>query len=383
MKYDAIIVGGGAAGLFCALTAARRGRHVAVLEHNDRVAQKIAISGGGRCNFTNLHASAENYISGNPDFCRSALARFSPSDFLALVEEHGIAFHEKTLGQQFCDGSSREIIGMLLAGCAAGNVDIRCGCRIGSVRHAGAFELATSLGGFSCDALVVATGGLSFPKLGASDFGHRIARQFGLRVTPMRPGLVPLTFRGGEHAAFREVSGVSLPVRARAGGATFEEALLVTHRGMSGPAILQVSSYWNAGEPVTLDLLPHASLPSKSQKTSLPSLLADHWPRRFADAWCAGLPQLKPPNKSTPAELQALDRLVHNWPLEFAGSEGYAKAEVTLGGVDTGDLSSKTMEARARSGLHFIGEVVDVTGWLGGYNFQWAWASGHAAGIAI
>ena len=383
MKFDAIIVGGGAAGLFCALTAGQRGKRVAVLEHNDTVGQKIAISGGGRCNFTNIHASADNYISANPDFCRSALTRFSPEDFLALVEKHGIAYREKKLGQQFCNGSSCEIIKMLLAECAEAGVEIKCGCKVQSIRRPGTFELATTIGGFSCDALVVATGGLSFARLGATDFGHRIARQFGLHVTPMRPGLVPLTFGKEDLSAFKGVSGTSIPVRTKLGGTSFLEALLVTHRGLSGPAILQISSYWKPDEPVFFDLLPDASLPASSPKTSLPTLLAEHWPRRFADAWCSRISQSKPPNKSSPAELLALDSLVHNWPVTFAGTEGYPKAEVTIGGVDTGELSSKTMEARSVRGLYFIGEVVDVTGWLGGYNFQWAWASGHAAGIAI
>ena len=382
-KYDAIIVGGGAAGLFCALTAGQRGKRIAVLEHNETAGQKIVISGGGRCNFTNVHTSADNYLSANEDFCRSALARFSPGDFLSLVEKHGIAYHEKKLGQQFCNGSSGELLRMLLAECAEGGVEIKCGCRVESVRRNGTFELATSLGDFSCDALVIATGGLSFARLGATDFGHRIARQFGLHVTPMRPGLVPLTFGKAELAAFQEVSGTSLPVRAKLGGTSFQEAMLVTHRGLSGPAILQISSYWKPGDTVEIDLLPDISLPSTTPKTSLPALLAEHWPRRFAEAWCSLLSQSKPPNKTSPAELLALDRLLHSWPVAFSGTEGYPKAEVTIGGVDTGEISSKTMEARSVRGLYFIGEVVDVTGWLGGYNFQWAWASGHAAGIAI
>ena len=383
MKFDAIIIGGGAAGLFCALTAGQRGKRVAVLEHNETVGRKIEISGGGRCNFTNVHTSEDNYLSANADFCRSALARFSPGDFLALMDKHGIAYHEKKLGQQFCNGSSREIVRMLLAECADGGVEIRCGCRVEAVSRSGAFELSTSLGDFSCDALVVATGGLSFERLGATDFGHRIARQFGLHVTPMRPGLVPLTFGRDDLSAFQGVSGTSIPVCAKVGGTSFHEAMLVTHRGLSGPAILQISSYWKQGTEVSLDLLPDISIPSTSRKTSLPTMLAEHWPRRFADAWCSRLPTTKPPNKSSPAELQALDRLIHNWLVAFAGSEGYPKAEVTIGGVDTGELSSKTMESRSVRGLYFIGEVVDVTGWLGGYNFQWAWASGHAAGIAI
>ena len=383
MKFDVIIVGGGAAGLFCALTAGQRGKRVAILEHNETVGQKIAVSGGGRCNFTNVHATADNYLSANADFCRSALARFSPWDFLALMEKHAIAYHEKKLGQQFCDGSSKAIVRMLLDECAAGGVEVRCGCRVEAVRRTSTFELATSLGDFSSDALVVATGGLSFAKLGATDFGHRLARQFGLHVTPMRPGLVPLTFDREDLSAFHGVSGTAIPVRAKVGGTSFDEAMLVTHRGLSGPAILQISSYWKPGTVVSLDLLPDISLPATSPKTSLPTLLAEHWPRRFADAWCSRLPRQKPPNKSTPDELQQLDSLLHAWPVTFSGTEGYPKAEVTIGGVDTGELSSKTMEARSVRGLYFIGEVVDVTGWLGGYNFQWAWASGHAAGIAV
>ena len=381
MKYDAIIVGGGAAGLFCAFTAGLRGRRVLVLEHNDRVGEKIKISGGGRCNFTNIHAGPENYLSENPAFCRSALAGFSPQDFIAAVEKHGIAYHEKKLGQQFCDGSSREIISMLLSECADARVEIRTGCRVKEVRQG--FSLQTSGGDFECDSLVIATGGLSFASLGASDFGHRIARQFGMRVTGVRPGLVPLTLREPDLRSFGPVSGASLPVRAKCAGQSFEEALLVTHRGFSGPAILQISSYWKKDDAPVLDLLPGKTPAFRQGATSAPAFLSEFWPRRFADAWCSLHAPQKPLNRWPDRERRELLHLAHNWPVAFSGTEGYAKAEVTLGGVDTAALSSKTMESRSVRGLYFIGEVVDVAGWLGGYNFQWAWASAHAAGQAI
>ena len=377
MKYDAIIVGGGAAGLFCAFNAGLRGRRVLVLEHNGRVGEKIKISGGGRCNFTNIHAGPENYLSENPGFCRSALARFTPQDFMALVEKHGIPYHEKTLGQQFCDGSSGEIISMLLRECAEARVEIRSGCRVEEVRHG--YFLKTNRGDFECDSLVIATGGLSFAKLGAGDFGHRIARQFGMRVTELRPGLVPLTLREPDLGVFGPVSGVSLPVRARCAGQTFEEALLVTHRGFSGPAILQISSYWNKGDTPEFDLLPGKAPAFRRGGTSAPAFFSEFWPRRFADAWCSLHAPQKPLNHWSDKERREVLELAHNWPVAFSGTEGYAKAEVTLGGVATAGLSSKTMESRSVRGLFFIGEAVDVTGWLGGYNFQWAWASAHAA----
>jgi len=381
MKYDAIIVGGGAAGLFCAFNAGLRGRRVLVLEHNGRVGEKIKISGGGRCNFTNIHAGPENYLSENPGFCRSALARFTPQDFMALVEKHGIPYHEKTLGQQFCDGSSGEIISMLLRECAEARVEIRSGCRVEEVRHG--YFLKTNRGDFECDSLVIATGGLSFAKLGAGDFGHRIARQFGMRVTELRPGLVPLTLREPDLGVFGPVSGVSLPVRARCAGQTFEEALLVTHRGFSGPAILQISSYWNKGDTPAFDLLPGKAPAFRRGGTSAPAFFSEFWPRRFADAWCSLHAPQKPLNHWSDKERREVLELAHNWPVAFSGTEGYAKAEVTLGGVATAGLSSKTMESRSVRGLFFIGEAVDVTGWLGGYNFQWAWASAHAAGQSI
>ncbi len=382
-RYDVIVIGGGAAGLMCAFTAARRGRRVALLEGNARVGLKIAISGGGRCNFTNLGASPENYLSQNPRFCTSALARYTPEDFLALVEKHRIAWHEKKLGQLFCDQSSRQIIEMLLAECAIAGVEIRCGCRIQSVEKVDGFSLGTNQGPLDAEALVVATGGLSFPKLGATDFGYRLAEQFGLRLTSTRPGLVPVTLTASE--GFAELSGVALPARAQAGGATFAEAMLFTHRGLSGPAILQVSSFWREGEELTLDLLPNEPgddwlQAQRASAATAQQLLERHWPARFAAAWCARYAPAKPLAQLRRADLEALAEMVHRWPIRPNDTEGYPKAEVTVGGVDTRELSSKTMEARKVPGLYFIGEVVDVTGWLGGYNFQWAWASAVAAG---
>ena len=379
---DVVVLGGGAAGLFCAATAGARGRRVLVLEHNDRVGKKITISGGGRCNFTNLRASPDNYLSSNPEFCRSALARYTPADFLALVEKHGIAWHEKKLGQLFCNGSSREIIALLTDECRKTGAEIRCGVEIQEVGKPGKFLVRTSRGEITSDALVVATGGLSFAKLGASDLGYRIARQFGLRLTEIRPGLVPLTLRPAEKSVFGPLSGVSLPVRARCGKTSFDEAMLITHRGLSGPAILQISNYWREGDALEMDLLPDArNVPSPGQGSAI-AQLARVWPQRFAEAWCERNAPAKTVAQWTAAERESVQRRIHHWTPAVDGTEGYPKAEVTLGGVDTRDLSSKTMQARNVPGLYFIGEVVDVTGWLGGYNFQWAWASAHAAGQA-
>ncbi len=379
----------------CAIVAGRRGRRVLLLEHQDAVGKKIAISGGGRCNFTNLGAGPENYVSRQPDFCKSALARYSPWDFVALVEKHGIAFHEKKLGQQFCDGSARAIIEMLLAEATEAGVEVRTGCRVGAVAgtektsnidEAKRFRIETNSGVPECESLVIATGGLSFPKLGATDLGYRVARDFGLRITETRPGLVPLTF-SPEDMELHTLSGLSLPVAVRCGGATFRESLLITHRGVSGPAVLQISSFWRAGETVLVDLLPELRAADwlatvREEKADWPTLLSRHWPRRFAEAWCARHAPTKPLGHLKAREIADFAALLHGWPLRPAGTEGYAKAEVTLGGVETSELSSKTMEARKVPGLFFIGEVVDVTGWLGGYNFQWAWASGNAAGQA-
>ncbi len=381
--FDVIVLGGGAAGLFCAFNAGRRGRRVLVLEHNDRVGRKIEISGGGRCNFTNLRAAPENYISNNPDFCRSALARFSPEDFLSFVESRDVRWHEKKLGQLFCNDGSRRMIAMLLEECAQAGVDVRCGVRIGEVAKPEKFRVGTSSGVFLSDSLVMATGGLSFAKLGATGLGHDIARQFGLRVTPMRPGLVPLVPHPSVHSLFAPLSGVSLPVRALCGGAMFEESLLLTHRSFSGPAVLQISNYWHPGETVAFDLLPDGAEPSFAGAGDVAAQLARAWPRRFAETWCKNFAPQKPSAQWTARERRETADMLRRWPVIFLESEGYPKAEVTVGGVDTRDLSSKTMEARNVPGLYFVGETVDVTGWLGGYNFQWAWASAHAAATFV
>jgi predicted Rossmann fold flavoprotein len=385
VKRDVIVVGAGAAGLMCAAEAGKRGRSVLVLEHAERPGKKILISGGGRCNFTNLHAAPENYLSANPDFCKSALARYTPADFIRLVDQHGITWHEKKLGQLFCDHTSRLIVEMLLQECEAARVELRLNCRVKTVRRNGGFALDTSLGVFECDSLVIATGGLSFPKLGATDFGYRIAEQFGLRLVQPQPGLVPLTFGDAGQRAFGELSGISVDEKVTAGGASFREHLLFTHRGLSGPAILQISNYLAGGEAVALDLLPDQParellLAERGTNKELKTVLGQFLPQRFAQQWCAACAPSKPMNRHTLPELEEIARRLHRWEIMPAGTEGYAKAEVTRGGVDTAGLSSKTMEARSVGGLYFIGEVVDVMGWLGGYNFQWAWASGHAAG---
>jgi predicted Rossmann fold flavoprotein len=385
MKHDVIVVGGGAAGLMCAIEAGKRGRSVLVLEHNERLGKKILISGGGRCNFTNLEAGPENYSSSNPHFAKSALARYTPADFIALVERHGIRYHEKKLGQLFCDLSSREIVDMLQRECHKAQVQFRLNCRIEEVRKASVFEIRTNQGVFTSDALVIATGGLSFPKLGATPFGYRVAGQFGLKLIPARPGLVPLTFSKQEQSFFAELSGLSLDAVARCGEHSFRENILFTHRGLSGPAILQISNYCSPGETFTLDLLPERPAAelmaqAQSQTRELVTVLSDYWPRRFAQSWCARNAPSQPMNRYSSRQLEEIAHRLHHWELCPTDTEGYAKAEVTLGGVDTNELSSKTMEARRVPGLFFIGEVVDVTGWLGGYNFQWAWASGFAAG---
>ncbi|MDQ1524208.1 MAG: hypothetical protein QOE47_2132 [Pyrinomonadaceae bacterium] len=380
-----IIVGGGAAGLFCAFEAAKRGRRVLVLEHAGQVGKKIAISGGGRCNFTNLHTTAANFISANPHFAKSALARYTPADFIALVERHGIAYHEKKLGQLFCDGSSRQIINLLLAECADAQVEIRCDCRVRRVERTDKFRVETEQGSFSSASLVVATGGLSIPQLGATDFGYQLARQFDLQIEPTRPALVPLTLPAETQARFTDLSGVSLDALAECGGASFRENILVTHRGLSGPAILQVSSYWQRGETISLNLLPDIdarALLSEQQQTEseLATVLGRQLPRRFAQAWCKLYAPPKLLRQFSEREINALADKLERWQITPAGTEGYKKAEVTAGGVSTAELSSRTLEAKRVPGLYFVGEVVDVTGQLGGYNFQWAWASGYAAG---
>ncbi|HZV33094.1 MAG TPA: NAD(P)/FAD-dependent oxidoreductase [Verrucomicrobiae bacterium] len=384
MKRDVIVIGGGAAGLMCAIEGGKRGRSVAVLEHAERLGKKILISGGGRCNFTNINAAPENYVSGNPHFCKSALARYRPADFIALVERHGIAYHEKKLGQLFCDITSRQIVEMLQKECDAARVEIRLNAQVQQVQKNVRFSVRANGETWECDSLVIATGGLSFPKIGATDFGYRIAQQFGLKISGTQPGLVPLLFNEADGAIFGELSGVSVDVVATSNGASFRENILFTHRGLSGPAILQISNYC-ADAPISVDLLPDhpGSDWLKGQRSTakeLKTVLGSVLPQRLAQRWCERFAPSRPIARYSNAELDEIARQLHQWKIQPAGNEGYAKAEVTLGGVDTGELSSKTLEARRAPGLYFIGEVVDVTGWLGGYNFQWAWASGHAAG---
>jgi hypothetical protein len=391
--YDAIIIGGGAAGLYAAFHAGRRGRRVLVIEHNAEVGAKILISGGGRCNFTNLQASPERFISANPHFARSALARHTQADFIALVKKHGIVFYEKTLGQLFCEGprSSQKIVRMLLDECYAAGVDIVCGARVSAVRKAERFVVETSAGAFEGETLTIATGGLPIPKLGASGFAFEIADQFGVPVVPTRPGLVPLTFSERDLAWMRPLSGISADVSAHAGKATFREAALFTHRGLSGPAVLQVSSYWAPGDTIHVNWLPdaaeHLLIERKRErsKAQLKTALASVLPERLAIALAAeaDAPQDTVLGDLKDAVLIETVGKLKAWPLTPIGTEGYVKAEVMVGGVDTNALSQQTMEARKAPGLFFIGEAVDVTGWLGGYNFQWAWSSGWAAGQAI
>lgn len=387
---DVIVLGGGAAGLMCAIEAGRRGRRVLVVEGSNKVGKKILMSGGGRCNFTNLHCSAESFISSNPRFCVSALSRYSQWDFLDFVQRHQIAYHEKTLGQLFCDQSSKQILNALLTECEVAGVQILTHCDIASVENNAQFEVSTNKGKFSSESLVVATGGLSIPKMGASDFGYRLATQFGLKLQPRRAGLVPFTFTDATHELMQRLAGVSLEVGIEVNGMCFDESLLFTHRGISGPAVLQASSYWQAGRSVYIDLLPGgnfvevlAEAKLLRPKTLIRSVLSDRLPRALVmeleSLWWPIHAQCALQEVSR-KDLNTLASNLQHWQLTPAGTEGYRTAEVTLGGVDTGELSSKTMECKSIPGLFFIGEVVDVTGHLGGFNFQWAWASGYAAG---
>ena len=379
-SFDVVIAGAGAAGLMCAIRAGQRGRRVLLLDHADKVGKKILISGGGRCNFTNRDARPEAFLSGNPHFCKSALARYTQHDFIALVEKHGIAWHEKTLGQLFCDGSARQIVAMLLAEADAVGVDIRVAHRITGIEKSDRFTVRTDDGDFDAAAVVLATGGLSIPKMGATGFAHDVARRFGLAVTETRPGLVPFTAR------VPDIAGVSLDVVASLGRTRFREAMLFTHRGLSGPAILQISSYWRPGLEITVDLLPDSDaatfLKGRKRlrpKAELRNIVGDLMPDRLAQA-------LAPEGvigERRDKDLETLAAELKAWHVTPTGTEGYAKAEVTVGGIDTSELSSKTMEARKVPGLYAIGEAVDVTGWLGGYNFQWAWSSGWVAGEAV
>lgn len=403
--YDVAVIGAGAAGMMCAAVASARGKRVVLLDHAGRLAEKIRISGGGRCNFTNVNAGPANFLSENPNFCRSALSRYTPQDFLGLVKKHRIAYHEKHKGQLFCDDSSEQIIQMLRAECQQGEVAWRMPCKVGGIEKTDTGFLVTAEGGdISCDSLVIATGGLSIPKIGATDLGYRIARQFDMGIVEPRPGLVPLTFDGPSWEAFAPLAGIALEVEVSTGGGKgkgkggkgksgghFREDLLFTHRGLSGPAILQISSYWQPGTPIVLDLLPEMDVAEEliSSKTTvkkqLGNVLAQWLPARLAEGLLIAngfAPDARLADMAD-AKLRKLGDAINRWAIVPTGSEGYKKAEVTLGGVDTRELSQQTMMANKVPGLYFIGETVDVTGWLGGYNFQWAWASGYVAGSSV
>jgi predicted Rossmann fold flavoprotein len=387
--FDLVVLGAGAAGMFCAMRAGQRGRRVLLLDHADEAGKKILISGGGRCNFTNTGCVPDRFLSENRHFARSALARYTAQDFIALVQKHRIAFHEKTLGQLFCDGSARQIVAMLLAECEAAGVDLRLNHRVTEVTRDTRFRIATDRGAFTAESLVLATGGLSIPKMGATGLSHDIAQRFGLPLTACRPALVPLTFGEAMLELMRPLSGVALEAIARCGKASFREAMLFTHRGLSGPSILQVSSYWREGTPITLDLLPDRDAPALllAAKRARPrvesrTVLSEWLPTRLAQALAATHLPARPIGETGDADLRRLGAMLKAWELKPSGTEGYAKAEVTLGGIDTAALSSRDMQAKAVPGLFAIGEAVDVTGWLGGYNFQWAWSSGWVAGEA-
>jgi hypothetical protein len=412
-EFDVVIIGAGAAGLFCAGVAGQLGLKVLVLDHSDKVAEKIRISGGGRCNFTNRDATPANFLGENPRFCRSALSRYTPRDFIALLDKHRIAFHEKHKGQLFCDHSAEDIIQMLLAECSAGNVTRWQPCAVKAIRFlakpqvqassprgncAGSYEIDSDRGTITSAAVVIATGGLSIPKIGATDFGYRVAQQFGLPMVTPRPALVPLTFDEAAWAPFAQLSGLSLPVKIETGGKkdkiTFLEDLLFTHRGLSGPGVLQISSYWQPGTPIRLDLAPdtdvagHLAQAKARSRKLIANEVAALVPARLADTWVAqgdarGHNWTRPINEASDKALIALAEHLSRWELTPTGTEGYRKAEVTAGGVDTRALSSQTLEATQQPGLYFIGEVVDVTGWLGGYNFQWAWASAFACAQGV
>ncbi len=395
-KTDVVIIGGGAAGLFCAIAAGKRGRKTVILEHAGQIGKKIAISGGGRCNFTNVNTAADNFISENPHFCKSALARYTPADFISLVEKHRIPYHEKKLGQLFCDDSSRRIIEMLLLEAGNAGVEIKCGSQVRSVVKAEPdaladtwpFAVETEAESFVSQSLVIATGGLSIPPLGATDFGYSLARQFGLSIVQPRAALVPFTLSPEVLRELAPLSGVSLDVTVACQRKEFHENLLITHRGLSGPAILQISSYWRPGLGVNINLLPdHDAFEllrdHENREISLANFLDQFLPRRFADAWCALQFPSQPLKRYSVAQLADIAKKLNQWQVRPSGTEGFKKAEVTAGGVATTELSSKTMETKKVPGLYFIGEVVDVTGQLGGYNFQWAWASGFAAGQSV
>jgi len=387
---DVIIIGAGAAGLFCAATAAARGRSVTVLDHAKKVGRKILMSGGGRCNFTNMYSSHENFICNNPHFTKSALSQYTQWDFIGLVNEYQIAYHEKTLGQLFCDDSAKQIVAMLLAECAKHHVTVTTSCEILIInKHTRGYHLNTSKGEFTCESLVIATGGLSMPKLGASPFGYQIAEQFGMKVTPTRAALVPFTLHTHDKDVLAELSGVSVEAAATCADTRFNEGILFTHRGLSGPAILQISSYWEAGDAVEIDLLPQLDLEyalTQAQhaqpNSQLSTVLSEWFPKRLITQLLGYFKiDNKPMKQYQGKQLLTISEQFKQWQLKPNGTEGYRTAEVTLGGVDTDHFSSKTMESKDHPGLYFIGEVLDVTGWLGGYNFQWAWSSGYVAGM--
>lgn len=382
MYYDVIIIGAGAAGLMCAIEAGKRGRKVLVIEHAEKLGKKILISGGGRCNFTNANTQPGNFISSNPHFCKSALARYTPNDFIVLVEKHGIKYHEKKPGQLFCDGPAKQIVSMLIDECDDAGVNVIVNCEVKRIIKEEIFHLATSEGEFESDSLVIATGGISIPQMGATDFGYKTAKQFGNKVTKTVPGLVPFTLK---EKAFSELSGISVDSTVSCNGISFRENILFTHKGLSGPSILQISNYWNEGDEITINLLPDNNIgellaENPASKMELVNFLSKLFSKRFAEKWCDLYFKSKPLNQLKEKEISVISEKLHNWKIIPNGTGGFGKAEVTKGGIDTDELSSKTMESKKVKGLYFIGEVVDVTGWLGGYNFQWAWASGFAAG---
>jgi len=389
LDCDVAVIGAGAAGMMCAAQAGQRGRRVVLVDHVATIGEKIRISGGGRCNFTNVHASPAQYLSRDPDFCREALSRYGSRDFVRLVERHRIPYHEKKLGQLFCDRSAKDIIGMLAAECERGRVTWRVPCAVESVRHDGRrFAIATSQGTIAAASLVVATGGLTVPKIGATPFAYRLAEQFGLAVVPPRPALVPLALPPEDLARFGALSGVSVDVEATCGEGRFRESLLFTHRGLSGPAILQISSYWDGRTPIVVDLLPGLDVrrwlaARATSQARLDNVLAERLPRRLAQQWCAVQDLAHPLRELGAPRIDTAAAALAAWLVRPSGTLGYNKAEVTLGGVDTGGLSPRTMEARTLRGLYFVGEAVDVTGWLGGYNFQWAWSSGFTAAQSV
>jgi len=389
MKYDVIIIGAGASGLMCAIEAGKRGRKVLVLDHSKSIGNKIRISGGGHCNFTNINLNSENFLSQNPHFCKSALSCFTPQDFISMIKKHRIKYYEKEEGQLFCNGSSREIINMLIKECNDAGVDIRLNCLIKKIKRddipVSPFKVLSDNGMIESRSLVIATGGISYPELGATDIGYRVARQFGVRVTSLKPALVPFKLSPGDLKTFRELSGISMNTKVSCKGTEFRGDILFTHRGLSGPAILNISSYWENGDEIRINLLPDTDVYEMfrirhQSKVEMENLLSGFLPKRFAHTWCEKYAGSKPMNQYSVKELGSIAQKLQNWIIKPAGTEGYRKAEITCGGVDTDELSSKTMEAKNIPGLYFIGEVVDVTGQLGGYNLHWAWASGYAAG---